>query len=125
VQNEIDLLLSEGYSDIGVGMRAYIPGFSYRVFDLAATAPDGTYVGVEVKSTATGTIRLIPSQVQFDVALIRGSVGEGPPARDQFGQIFEAVRYSGHCIGCALTAAFQKGLLTRALDAANINYSVR
>jgi hypothetical protein len=67
----------------------------------------GRFVGVEVKTTLLGVIRLNPSQVAKDVAVM--SVGATVPA---FNITITGVGYRSYCFGCsrADVRSFREGL---------------
>lgn len=89
---------SKGYRVIPMREVAVIvPGFATpRVYDFIAQDPiDGSFIGVEVKTTLYDLIRLKLQQVEKDVAVVR-SHGRVPSLKGRI----EKVSYVTYCWGC-------------------------
>lgn len=111
-------LHSQGFDILGAEVRAEIPGFPVRFWDLLVEEPDGgPLVGVEVKTSMWNIFGLNLAQVRFDAAAVQ--VG----AVTRFGEVnnvdYVGVGFSGQ------SSAYVSGRLIQILDANNILFSAK
>jgi hypothetical protein len=96
-----------------------IPGFATpRYYDFIVQDPvSGHFIGVEVKTTIGDTIRLNPSQVAKDVAVVQS----GGVAR-VLGVTVKGVGYITYCAGCDVLG-IRSWALSSALKAAKVPFT--
>lgn len=97
VVEEVQILRAQNYKILGTEVYAENPDLLpyLRRYDIVVQDQAGTILGVEVKTTITGTYQLDPRQVEFDVATVKGGttlLGSETPVN---GVMYRGVNLSG------------------------------
>ncbi len=108
---------AQGFEVIDVEVTVVIPGVDYeRRYDFLVRSPTTRkIIGVEVKSTERGILRLDSAQVNFDTVILLTGKGYVKGATTPV-QV-EGVKYEGVDFTSSANARFQQGFLYRRLQA--------
>jgi len=109
VESVIERYRAQGLPIIDVEVRATLPDTAYsRRYDFVTRSATGAFIGVEVKSTERGLLRLDRYQVNFDTALLSRPEGAAVIGA---GYRITGVAYEGVDFTSAYNARWQEGYL--------------
>ena len=106
----MDRYIADGYTIVDTEVTASLPGMaSDRRYDFVFGAKeDGTYIGIEVKSTTGSVFRLDDRQVAFDIWVLST---EGGATVVGAGYEITGIRYEGSTLGSQVNAPWQSAML--------------
>jgi RHS repeat-associated protein len=98
VAQTVKKLERQGMTILGTNVATTIGGSGQvRYYDIVYFDPsDGRNWGVEVKTTRTGNLNIVDSQMRFDVEALRSG------AITNAGVRIQSIRYEGYCFGCSV-----------------------
>ena len=112
---------SKGVNVIGREVNAYIDGQPTRRYDLVIQNQNGSYTGIEVKSSIFDNFKLNPQQVIFDTTVY----SQGGASFNAQGAKITQVSYVGVGFGGSASARWSSSSLTNSLQTQGISMTTQ